>query len=75
MRTTLYDTPTVVVVIVIVVVVEIVVVENVTVVVLVVVDLLCYLSSFFLFYRAFYPFSRWQGGYDDDGVILRFSSW
>ena len=51
-----------------------VVVENVTIVVLVVVDSLCYLSSFFLFYRAFYPFSRWQGGLDDDSDVLRFSS-
>ena len=63
-----------IVVVVNIVVVEVVIVENVTVVVLVIVDSLCYLSSFFLFYRAFYPISRWQGGYDDDGDVLRFSS-
>ena len=57
-----------------VVVVEVVVVENVTVVVLFVVDSLCYLSSFFLFYWAFYPFLRWQGWYDDDDDVLCFSS-
>ena len=55
-----------------------IVAENVTAVVLVVdrvdvvVNLLCDLSSFS--YRSSYPVSRWQGGYDDDGNVLRFFS-
>ena len=65
----------VVVVDVIVVVVEIVVVENVTIVVLVVVNSLCYLSSFSFFYCSVYPFSSWQGGYDNNCDILCFFSW
>ena len=64
----------VVVDLVVVVVVGEIVVENVTAVVLVVVNSLCYSSSFSFSSRSFYPFSRQQGGYDDDGDVLCFVS-